>query len=100
MIAILGLAGCGSIELFGAYDLPEDQQVTDTPWPKLVDTPSAPAPGNFSAEAPDPANGNRTQADLATAAVYAEGRAKALSGPVITDQEKARMLKNAARKQP
>ena len=46
---------------------------------------------------PDPAVGVRTQTDLATAAVFAESRAKALAAPVISDAEKERLFRNAKR---
>ena len=88
------------MQLFGQYDLPEDPAVADTPWPRLVDTPTPPSVGSYSASAPDPANGARAQTDLATAAVYAESRAKELAAPVISDEEKARLYRNAKRKQP
>ena len=96
VIACFWLSGCGSVELFGQYDLEEDPAVAETPWPRLVDTPTAPEVGSYSQSAPDPAIGARTQTDLATAAVFAEGRAKELSEPVIRASEKARLLKNAA----
>ncbi len=83
------------MQLFGEYDLPEDPAVADAPWPRLVDTPTPPTVGSYSASVPDPKNGARTQTDLATAAVSAESRAQELSAPVISDEEKTRLLKNA-----
>ena len=95
LVATLTLSGCGTVKLFGQYDLSEDPAVADTPWPRLVDTPTPPSVGSYSAAVPDPANGTRTQTDLSTAAVFAEGRAKELAAPVISDEEKERLLKNA-----
>ena len=82
--AALLLSACGSVQLFGQYDLPEDPAVANTPWPRLVDTPSVPEAGSFSEKVPDPANGTRTQTDLSTAAVFAESRRQELAGPVIS----------------
>ena len=91
------VAGCGTVEVFGQYDLPEDPSVETTPYPRLVDTPAAPPPGSFTAAVPDPAEGARAQADLSAAAVVAEARANALAAPVISDAERARLLRQAQR---
>ncbi|MEM7212946.1 MAG: hypothetical protein AAF479_13815 [Pseudomonadota bacterium] len=92
LIAFAGLSGCGTIGLFGAYDLPEDPAVADAPWPRLIDIPDAPAAGAYTRAAPDPRNGERTQADLAVAAVFAESRAEELAAPVISEEEKAALI--------
>ena len=99
-VAALALAGCGTVEIFGRYDLPESPAVEATPYPKLVDTPTAPARGEYTAAVPNPADGARNQADLSAQAVVADARARALSGPVISDEERARMQRRARRKQP
>ena len=98
-VAVLSLAGCGTVEVFGRYDLPESQAVETTPYPRLVDTPSAPARGEYSAAVPDPVQGARNQADLSAQAVVADARARDLAGPVISEEERARMLRRAKRKQ-
>ena len=95
LIAFAGLSGCGSIGLFGQYDLPEDPAVAEAPWPRLIDTPSAPAAGTYTQAVPDPRNGERTQADLATVAVFAESRAEELAAPVISAEERERLFENA-----
>ena len=99
-VAALSLAGCGTVEIFGRYDLPESPEVETTPYPRLIDTPSAPAQGEYTAAVPDPADGARTQTDLSTRAVVASAQARALAQPVISPEERARMLRRAKRKQP
>ncbi|MEM9060244.1 MAG: hypothetical protein AAGD13_07245 [Pseudomonadota bacterium] len=89
MVAALGLSGCGTVGLFGAYDLPQSPEVAEAAWPRLIDTPPAPAPGEFTARVPDPATGERTQTDLSVASAFAEERAAVLSAPVISAEEKA-----------
>lgn len=97
---LLLVVGCGTVELFGQYNLPEGAEVADAPYPRLVDVPQAPEQGTYSAAVPDPIEGARTQADLAAEAVVAERAAEGLAGPVISDAEKARLLALAKRKQP
>ena len=94
------LSGCGTIEIFGQYDLPESPDVEAAPYPRLVDTPSAPAQGEYTAAVPDPVNGARTQADLGANAVVASVRARELAEPVISPQDRAWMLRRARRRQP
>ncbi|MEM7061179.1 MAG: hypothetical protein AAF557_26675 [Pseudomonadota bacterium] len=93
------VSACGTVEIFSTYDLPESETVADAPWPRLVDTPTAPPPGEFSAQVPDPAVGERIQVDMAAAAVAAEARAKALAGPVIPAADRARIDRAVERKQ-
>ncbi len=99
-VAALALSGCGTVELFGQYDLPEDPAVETTPYPRLVDTPTAPAPGEFSAAVPDPARGAAVERQLAAEAAVAAVRASALSGPVIDPVERERMLRRARKPRP
>ena len=91
------LGGCGTVELFGKYDLPESPEVAAAPWPRLVDTPPAPPVGVYSPAVPDPAEGVVAQSDLGVAAAGANARATALSGPVIGEAERAAMLAAARR---
>jgi len=102
-VAALALAGvvsgCGTVEIFGKYDLPEGEGVEAAPWPRLADTPNAPAQGEYTAQAPDPAVGERIQVDMAAAAVNAEAKAKAIEGPVIPPAERARIDRAIKRKQ-
>jgi hypothetical protein len=58
-LLLASLAGCGGPKLFTAHPVPESPQVADAPWPRLVDTPEAPAKGTFGAGVPDPAVGER-----------------------------------------
>ncbi len=122
-----GLSSCGSVAIFGEYDIPESPQVAVAPWPKLVDTPAAPPVGTYTAAVPDPAEGVLTQADLGAAgaeanargaglaapivavdqraaenaiAAAAAARAAALAGPVISDAERAAMIEAAQRTPP
>lgn len=98
IVAVLTLAGCGTVEVFGRYDLPESPEVETAPYPRLVDTPSAPAPGEYTAAVPDPADGARTQRNLSSEAVVADARARQLSEPVISPAERAALLRRAKRK--
>lgn len=95
---LLVVASCGTVELFGQYDLPEGAEVADAPYPRLIDVPQAPEQGSYTASVPDPVQGARTQADLSAEAVVAERAAEELSGPVISEAEKARLLARAKRK--
>ena len=100
LAVLMVLAGCGTVELFGRYDLPEGADVEAAPYPRLIDVPTAPQRGTYTAAVPDPAEGARTQADLSAAAAVAENVADDLSGPVISDAEKARLQAAARRRQP
>ena len=91
------LAGCGTIGLFGAYDLPEGPHIAAAPWPRLIDTPAAPPVGVYSAAVPDAATAALAERELGAAAAAADARAAALSGPVISDAERAAMLAAAGR---
>jgi hypothetical protein len=91
------LAGCGTVELFGKYDLPESPEVAAAPWPRLVDTPAAPPVGVYSEQVPDPTEGVAAQADLGAAAAGANARAAELAPPVIGGAERAAMLAAARR---
>ncbi|MFK7944266.1 MAG: hypothetical protein AB8B85_15320 [Paracoccaceae bacterium] len=95
---LLSVASCGTVELFGQYDLPESAEVETAPYPRLVDVPSAPARGTYTAAVPDPLDGARAQADLSSSAVQSEQRANKLSGPVIPPAERERLLAAAKRK--
>lgn len=97
MVGPVLLAGCGTIEVFGRYDLPESEFVTDAPYPRLVDTPAAPGQGEFSAAVPDPAEGAEVQNDLSAEAIVAETRARDLAQPVIDPAEKEALLRRARR---
>ncbi len=99
-LMVLALSACGTIGVFGQYDLQESPEVAAAPWPRLVDTPSAPPPGEFSEATPDPAKGARAQTDLSATAIVSEIRARELAAPVISEEEKARMLRRANKKQP
>ena len=96
-LAMLALSGCGTVELFGKYDVPESPEVASAPWPRLVDTPEAPPVGAYSLAVPDPAQGVVAQSDLAAAAGRANDRAAELSQPVIGEAERAAMLDAARR---
>ena len=97
-VAALALSGCGTVEIFGTYDLPESAAVAAAPYPRLIDTPSAPAPGSYTAAVPDPATGDRIQSDLSADAVVASVRAADLAGPVIPEEVRARMRRRARRR--
>lgn len=96
--ALLGVSACGTVELFGQYDLPESPGVEEAPWPRLVDVPAAPPVGTYTADVPNPEQGAVAQRDLAAASVVAEIRRQELSQPVISDAERARMQQAARRR--
>lgn len=80
-VLAVAVAGCGTAELFGEHGLPESPDVAAAPWPRLVDVPEAPPVGIYTADVPDPAEGARTQVELAAAATAAGARAAELAGP-------------------
>ena len=86
------MSGCSTANIFSEFDAVEDPAIADTPWPRLVDVPQTPAPGNYTRSIPDPVIGEQTQADLSVAAVAAEERAEDLSGPVISEEEQADLV--------
>lgn len=88
MVAALSLAGCGTVELFGKYDLPEGPEVEASPYPRLIDTPDAPSAGEYTSATPDPAEGVAIQVDLAAAGQAAAVEAKRLEDPVIPPEER------------
>ena len=95
--AALMLSACGTVDLFGRYDLPESAAVADAPYPRLADVPEAPAVGQYNAAAPDPAVGEATLTALSDRALVAGIRARELAGPVIPEAERRR-LENAPRR--
>ena len=91
LVLPLMLANCGTVDLFGQYDLPESAEVSETEWPRLVDVPEAPPIGEYSDAAPDPAIGTALIVDLGSAASDASARAGALSAPVLSEADKRRL---------
>ncbi|MEM9096953.1 MAG: hypothetical protein AAGC79_00395 [Pseudomonadota bacterium] len=87
----LMLANCGTVGLFGTYDVPESPEVADAEWPRLVDVPEAPAVGEYSTDIPDPAIGTALISDLGSVAQDASTRAAGLSGPVLTEADRRRL---------
>lgn len=93
-LLLTSLAGCGSARLFDAYPVADAATAKDAPWPRLVDTPEAPAKGAFSDAVPDPAEGIATTAQLGIVARDAAARAATLSEPVLTEAERRRLTRN------
>ena len=93
LLLLVSLAGCGSAKLFDAHPVPESATAADAPWPRLVDTPEAPAKGTYSEAVPDPAVGIAASAQLGIAASDAAARAEVLSEPVLTDAERRRLTR-------
>lgn len=77
----------------GLYDLPEDPSVAAAPWPRLVDVPVPPPPGQFTEAVPDPAEGAAIEARLAAEAARLRARSAELSAPVLTEAERRRLLR-------
>ncbi len=94
ILLLVSLAGCGSAKLFSAHPVAESPGVADTPWPRLVDTPEAPAKGTYGAGVPDPAVGVAVTVELGLAARDAAERAEGLAGPVLTEAERRRLTRH------
>ncbi len=92
-LLLVSLAGCGSAKLFNAHPVPESPGVAEAPWPRLVDTPEAPAKGPYGMGVPDPAAGVAATVELGLAARDAAARAEALSEPVLTEAERRRLTR-------
>ncbi len=92
-LLLVSLAGCGSAKLFSAHPVPESPGIADAPWPRLVDTPQAPAKGSYGAGVPDPAVGVAATVELGLAARDAAERAEALAEPVLTEAERRRLAR-------
>ncbi len=93
----LALGACGTVELFGRYDIPESEGVATADYPRLVDTPAAPAQGTYGAGVPDPAVGTAIVVDLTDQARASARRAAILNDPVLSDWERVRLLREARR---
>ena len=93
-LLMVSLAGCGSASLFGAYPVADSPGAAEAPWPRLVDTPEAPAKGAYGAGVPDPAVGVAVTVELGLAARDAAERAKALNQPVLTEAERHRLTRH------
>jgi hypothetical protein len=88
ILLLTPLAGCDSAGLFARHELAESPGVSDTPWPRLADTPATPPRGSYGAGIPDPAQGAAVTADLGATARDAAVRAEALAGPVLSEAER------------
>jgi hypothetical protein len=93
LLVLASLAGCGSAELFGAYPVAKSQSGAEAPWPRLVDTPTAPPKGEYSEAVPDPAAGVAATAQLGILARDATARAEALAEPVLSEAERRRLTR-------
>ncbi|MEM6933155.1 MAG: hypothetical protein AAF526_06140, partial [Pseudomonadota bacterium] len=83
--------GCGTIGLFGTYDVEESAGVSESEWPLLVDVPDAPEVGSYSRAVPDPAIGIALESDLGQVTAAADERAQRLTAPVLTDEDRAEL---------
>ncbi len=93
-LLLASLAGCGSAKLFSAHPIAESPGLADAPWPRLVDTPEAPAKGFYGAGVPDPAAGAAATAELGLVARDAAERAEVLAEPVLTEAERRRLTRH------
>ncbi|MEM7508718.1 MAG: hypothetical protein AAF415_18455 [Pseudomonadota bacterium] len=91
MALLLAVPACGTVDLFGSYDLPESEDVAEAPWPRLADVPEAPPPGSYSNQVPDPAKGFAILTDLGAAANSSGERATTLAAPVLSDRDRRRL---------
>ncbi len=90
---LMSLAGCGSAQLFSDHPDPETPGVAEAPWPRLVDTPEAPAKGTYGAGVPDPAAHVAERVELEHTARDAAVRAEVLAEPVLTEAERRRLTR-------
>ncbi|MEL6575570.1 MAG: hypothetical protein AAFU72_02250 [Pseudomonadota bacterium] len=88
---VLVLSSCGTVELFGEYDVPERAETAEAPWPRLVDVPSAPPVGSYSATVPDPAQGVALQVELNAAAAEQNAAAVELNQPVLSEADRRKL---------
>ncbi|MEM7499835.1 MAG: hypothetical protein AAF371_17820 [Pseudomonadota bacterium] len=88
---LVGLSSCGTVELFGQYDVPEEPETAEAPWPRLVDVPAAPPLGSYSAAVPDPAQGVALQVELGAAASSQNAAAEALNRPVLSEADRRKL---------
>jgi len=93
-LLLVSLAGCGSARLFGAFPVAESAGAADAPWPRLVDTPEAPAKGSYGPGVPDPAAGAAVMFELGLVARDAAGRAEVLNQPVLSEAERRRLTQH------
>lgn len=92
--AVFGLCACAGAEIgprLGGYDIPHGAEVNEADWPLLIDVPEAPSPGTFTEAAPDPRAGAAEAARLRAEARRLRARAEALSEPVLSPAERARL---------
>ena len=94
ILLLVSLAGCDSAKLFSAHPVPESPGIAEEPWPRLVDTPEAPAQGDYGAGVPDPVAGVAATVELGFAARDAAARAEMLAGPVLTEAERRRLTRH------
>lgn len=92
-VLALALAGCESFRLFNDYSVVESPEVEAAPYPRLVDVPEAPPPGQFNDAVPDPAEGVAVETQLEAAAARADRRRQAAARPVLTDTQRATLDK-------
>lgn len=72
--------------------------MAEAPYPKLVDTPSAPPPGTYTDAVPNPIRGIAARVDLMGEADEAAARAQLLQPEVITQAERDRLLQSVEAK--
>ncbi|MEL6768102.1 MAG: hypothetical protein AAFP17_13050 [Pseudomonadota bacterium] len=88
---LLALPSCGTVALFGEYDVPERPETAEAPWPRLVDVPAAPPVGAYSATVPDPAQGVALQVELNAAVAEQNAAASALNEPVLSEADRRKL---------
>lgn len=91
VLALVIIPGCGTLGLFGTYDVPEGPGVAEVPYPRLVDVPDAPPPGTYTAEVPDPAEGVAVTVDLTATAQAQNAEATSVGAPVLSETERRRL---------
>lgn len=79
LCAAMALPACAARDAMERHASLEDPWVEGQPYPRLVDSPPAPAPGEFTAATPDPARGQRIIDELGAVALENSIRGAALS---------------------
>ncbi len=80
LAAAAALSGCAARDAMDRHAELEDPWVESQPYPRLVDAPETPLPGEYTPATPDPAQGKAVIDELGPAAEENTIRGAALSG--------------------
>ncbi len=94
LCAAAALAGCAARNAMDRHAKVEDPWVDSQPYPRLVDSPEPPPPGEFNAATPDPARGQAIIDELGPIAQENTIRGAALSGQPVLDPEFEQLMRD------